>query len=84
MSSSRQVLPRRHTLTALLLCASPLLASAPTLAADWPERPIRMIIPFAAGAGADIVGRTFGEELLIVSPAPAAPELACMIGSREF
>jgi tripartite-type tricarboxylate transporter receptor subunit TctC len=34
-----------------------------TRAADWPERPIRMIIPFAPGAGADIVGRTFAEEL---------------------
>ena len=32
-------------------------------AADWPERPVRMIIPFAPGAGADIVGRTFAEEL---------------------
>ena len=32
-------------------------------AAEWPERPIRMIIPFAPGAGADIVGRTFAEEL---------------------
>ena len=31
--------------------------------AEWPERPIRMVIPFAPGAGADIVGRTFGEEL---------------------
>jgi tripartite-type tricarboxylate transporter receptor subunit TctC len=32
-------------------------------AADWPERTIRMIVPFVAGAGADTVGRTFAEEL---------------------
>lgn len=63
MKSSRQVLTRRHALTGALLLAAPLLASGPAGAADWPERPIRMIIPFAAGAGADIVGRTFGEEL---------------------
>ena len=40
-----------------------LLAPATARAAEWPERPIRMIIPFAPGAGADIVGRTFAEEL---------------------
>jgi len=40
-----------------------LLLPASARAAEWPERPIRMIIPFAPGAGADIVGRTFGEEL---------------------
>ena len=32
-------------------------------AGDWPERTVRMIVPFVAGAGADIVGRTFAEEL---------------------
>ena len=63
MKSSRKVLTRRHALTGALLLASPLLATCPAMAADWPERPIRMIIPFAAGAGADTVGRTFGEEL---------------------
>jgi tripartite-type tricarboxylate transporter receptor subunit TctC len=40
-----------------------LLLPATARAADWPERPIRMVIPFAPGAGADIVGRTFAEEL---------------------
>jgi tripartite-type tricarboxylate transporter receptor subunit TctC len=58
MISPRQVLTRRTALAFVLL-----FVSAPAMAADWPERPIRMIIPFAAGAGADTVGRTFGEEL---------------------
>jgi tripartite-type tricarboxylate transporter receptor subunit TctC len=40
------------------------LSLAPTTArAAWPERPVRMIIPFVAGSGADIVGRTYAEEL---------------------
>ncbi len=39
------------------------MLSGTARAAEWPERPIRMIIPFAPGAGADIVGRTFAEEL---------------------
>lgn len=49
---------RRH-----LLVAAALLLPATARAAEWPERPIRMVIPFAPGAGADIVGRTFAEEL---------------------
>src|SRR5215211_5963652 len=52
------VASRRH-----LLVAAALLLPATARAAEWPERPIRMIIPFAPGAGADIVGRTFAEEL---------------------
>jgi tripartite-type tricarboxylate transporter receptor subunit TctC len=52
------VASRRH-----LLVAAALLFPATARAAEWPERPIRMIIPFAPGAGADIVGRTFAEEL---------------------
>lgn len=63
MISSGQGLTRRHALTGTLLLASPVFATGKAMAADWPERPIRMIIPFAAGAGADTVGRTFGEQL---------------------
>ena len=40
-----------------------LLLPAAARAGEWPERPVRMIIPFAPGAGADIVGRTYAEEL---------------------
>jgi tripartite-type tricarboxylate transporter receptor subunit TctC len=31
--------------------------------AEWPERPIRMIIPFGPGGGADTLGRTIAEPL---------------------
>jgi tripartite-type tricarboxylate transporter receptor subunit TctC len=60
MTPTRQtpVLGRRH-----VLAGATLLLPATARAAEWPERPIRMIIPFAPGAGADIVGRTFAEEL---------------------
>jgi tripartite-type tricarboxylate transporter receptor subunit TctC len=52
------MLRRRH-----VLAGAALLLPATARAAEWPERPIRMIIPFAPGAGADIVGRTFADEL---------------------
>jgi tripartite-type tricarboxylate transporter receptor subunit TctC len=58
MIPTRQVLARRHVLAGALL-----LLPAAARAADWPERTVRMIVPFVAGAGADIVGRTFAEEL---------------------
>jgi tripartite-type tricarboxylate transporter receptor subunit TctC len=46
------------------IAASPLLlVSSLAKAGAWPDRPVRMIIPFVAGAGADIVGRTYAEEL---------------------
>ena len=43
-------------------------ASAATLLprgafAAWPDRPIRLIVPFAAGGNADIVGRLAGEQI---------------------
>lgn len=63
MMPRRQTLTRRHALAGLLLLASPLLTPATAWAADWPERAIRMIVPFAAGSGADTVGRTYAEEL---------------------
>jgi tripartite-type tricarboxylate transporter receptor subunit TctC len=56
--ASRRVLTRRHALAGCLV-----LVPAGARAADWPERTIRMIVPFGAGAGADTVGRTFAEEL---------------------
>lgn len=63
MKSPRQLLTRRRALGGTLLLSSTVLASGAAMAAEWPDRPIRMIIPFAAGAGADTVGRTFGEQL---------------------
>jgi tripartite-type tricarboxylate transporter receptor subunit TctC len=50
---------RRHFLAG----STALLLPSTARAAEWPERPIRMIIPFAPGSGADIVGRTFADEL---------------------
>ena len=42
-----------------------LLAVLPTIAAaqDYPARPIRMIVPFAAGGAADLIGRVVGQQL---------------------
>src|SRR6266849_1225645 len=61
---ARQVLARRPVLARRqVLAGALLLLPAAARAADWPERTVRMIVPFVAGAGADIIGRTFAEEL---------------------
>src|ERR1700694_3898759 len=54
----RPVLRRRHALAGVLL-----LLPAAARAGEWADRPVRMVIPYAPGAGADIIGRTFAEEL---------------------
>jgi tripartite-type tricarboxylate transporter receptor subunit TctC len=53
---------RRHLLP--LLAAPALLPAAARANAPWvPDRPIRLIAPFAAGGAADIISRMIAEEL---------------------
>ncbi len=46
-------------IAAALALAAPIFAQA----ADWPTKPVRIIVPFAPGGSADTLGRTFGEQL---------------------
>ena len=63
MIPSRQVTRRPVLARRQILAGAVLLFPAAARAGDWPERTVRMIVPYVAGAGADIVGRTFAEEL---------------------
>jgi tripartite-type tricarboxylate transporter receptor subunit TctC len=44
--------------SAWLLCSSALAQKA-----DWPTRPVRMIVPFGAGGAADVTARLFADHL---------------------
>ena len=47
-------------LAAIVLVANPVLAQT---AAPFPSKPIRVIVPFAAGGGTDVLARVLGEKM---------------------
>lgn len=50
-------LPRR------LLLAATALAACSAHAQDWPSKPVKIVVPFAAGGGSDFVGRFVASKL---------------------
>ena len=55
---------RRNAITAVAaLAASSTLTGAWAQAGAWPSRPIKMIVPFAAGISPDVVARLIGDKL---------------------
>jgi tripartite-type tricarboxylate transporter receptor subunit TctC len=63
----RRLLPG---LVALLLA----LGLPPAARAEWPERPIRMIVPFPPGGGTDALARVLAQHLQTVLGQPVAVE----------
>jgi tripartite-type tricarboxylate transporter receptor subunit TctC len=53
----------RRRLIATPILAATLLAAPRIARAAWPDRPIRLIVPFAAGGNPDVLGRLFAEPL---------------------
>jgi tripartite-type tricarboxylate transporter receptor subunit TctC len=52
--------PKRSLVAALAVLAA---AGAPACAQSWPERPLNMVIPFAAGGAVDVMGRILAARL---------------------
>src|SRR5262249_8628576 len=50
---------KKLALTLILACVLP----AAALAQAWPQRPIKMIVPFPAGGGTDFIGRLAAKHL---------------------
>lgn len=71
----------------LLLAAAAMAAPAPLAAQGaWPARPVRMIVPYAASGGTDILARAIAEALRPTLPHPIVVEnragAAGVIGSE--
>ena len=49
--------------SALVIAAGAAAAQTRDAAAGWPERPIRLIVPFPAGSSTDIVSRILAQRL---------------------
>jgi tripartite-type tricarboxylate transporter receptor subunit TctC len=54
---------RRDFITLLVGGAAMILPAAASAAEPFPTRPIRLVVPFPAGGGTDIVGRVLGQRL---------------------
>jgi tripartite-type tricarboxylate transporter receptor subunit TctC len=54
---------RHAAAAAFLLALSTLIAVAPSQAGSYPERPVRIIVPYAAGGTADAIPRMIGDWL---------------------
>lgn len=54
---------KAHRIASILAFALTAMIPALSAAADYPERPIRLVVPLAAGGGGDIAARAIGEHL---------------------
>jgi tripartite-type tricarboxylate transporter receptor subunit TctC len=48
---------------ALIVIAAVALSSSAALAAEWPSKAVRVVVPFAAGGAADTIGRLYTDAL---------------------
>jgi tripartite-type tricarboxylate transporter receptor subunit TctC len=48
---------------ALLAAIVPIFAAAPAQAQEFPVRPVTMVVPYAAGGSADVLGRVIAQEM---------------------
>lgn len=55
--------PRRRTLMRAAAAAAAALTGAAHAQSDWPNRPIRLIVPFGPGSATDTLARTIAEPL---------------------
>src|SRR5258705_9423858 len=63
ITPSAERMPRRHALAALAAMACCTAAAAQDPAASYPNKPIRIIVPFAPGGSVDVLARLIGQKM---------------------
>ena len=54
---------RARVVSSFVMCCATLMTAAPCLAQGYPAKPVRVIVPWPAGGGADIVARAVTQKL---------------------
>ena len=62
----------RQILSTMLLLGTAL--ASPAWAQEWPQQPVRLVCPFPAGAGADLLSRKLAEKLSAIWKQPVVVE----------
>ena len=57
------MISKRNALAWIAAAAGALLVQLPSVAQDYPAKPIKYIVPYAAGGGADFLGRSMSKQL---------------------
>jgi tripartite-type tricarboxylate transporter receptor subunit TctC len=47
----------------LALCAALIFCNVASWAQDWPNRPVKVVVPYGAGGITDVIARLFGDRL---------------------
>src|SRR5262249_1710699 len=58
--------PGRRACLSMVAMLTSMVSFAVPATAEWPDRPVRLVVPFAAGGAADVIARLFSESLGMV------------------
>jgi len=53
----------RRTALAALAAAASMLSAGPAAAQAYPNKPIKLVVPFSAGGGYDVLARAVGQKM---------------------